>query len=317
MLYSSHWTEKYCFNRPREQGPVRQYGSSEAISSCAWSEHANSPLLIAGMGNKYLRVYDIRADPGSNPLQFASKAVHGIAVDPFSPYRLASYTEEGIIKLWDIRKNNDAVLTLNPDNKNNLSKIVFSPTQPGFLASLTKDAFHINLWDIQETCSLQSAVDSSVQKAAIAPSVSTSAAIANTTAANPKLERSASHNALQSLYNEDEDLSIPVLWKSRKTRSSNKEFATFSFIPNSIYSSSTKPIPNTHNILTVHKDGKFESVKVQEACQIAWQPTGGMVMTGKRGLLSYYPIGMDGKFEKQLQNLKIDDSDQEEENGDL
>lgn len=245
------------------------------------------------MGNKYLRVYDIRADPGSNPLQFATKAVHGISVDPFNPYRLASYTEEGIIKLWDIRKNNDAVLTLNPENKNSLSKIVFSPTQPGFLASLTKDSFHINLWDIQETCSLKSAVDSSVQKS--------SSSTAHTAPVS-KLE--AGHCALRSLVNDDEELSIPVLWKSRKTRSSNREFATFSFIPNSI-SSSSKPIPNTHNILTVHKDGKFESIKVQEACQISWQPTGGMVMTAKTGLRSYYPTSINEDFERIMGNLKL------------
>lgn len=249
------------------------------------------------MGNKYLRVYDIRADPGSNPLQFATKAVHGIVVDPFSSYRLASFTEEGIIKLWDIRKNNDAVLTLNPENKNTLSKIVFSPTQPGFLASLTKDSFHINLWDIQETCSLKSAVDSSVQKS--------SSSTAHTA---PVTKLEAGHCALKNLANDDGELSIPVLWKSRKTRSSNREFATFSFIPNSI-SSTSKPIPNTHNILTVHKDGKFESIKVQEACQISWQPTGGMVMTAKRGLRSYYPSSINGSTESSMANLNVNDDE--------
>ncbi|KAI8050673.1 uncharacterized protein B0P05DRAFT_563144 [Gilbertella persicaria] len=251
----------------REQGPVRQYGSSEAIASCAWSEHANAPLLIAGMGNKYLRVYDIRADPGSNPLQFTTKAVHGIVVDPFSPYRVASYSEEGIIKLWDLRKNNDAILTLNAESKTNLSKIVFSPSQPGFLASLAKDASTIDLWDIQETCSLQSAVHSSVQhyqKPAFYPAVNTS------------------NNVLLSSQFEDNELSIPVLWKTRKTRSSAKKFASFAFIPQA----SAK---QDNTMLAIHTDGKFESVKIQEACQITWQPTGGMVMTSKKGLLSYPP----------------------------
>ena len=46
--------------RYREQRPIQQYGSSEAIASCAWSTHGGSPLLIAGMGYKYLRTYDIR-----------------------------------------------------------------------------------------------------------------------------------------------------------------------------------------------------------------------------------------------------------------
>lgn len=44
----------------REQRPIQQYGSSEAIASCAWSSHLGAPLLVAGMGNKYLRAFDIR-----------------------------------------------------------------------------------------------------------------------------------------------------------------------------------------------------------------------------------------------------------------
>lgn len=295
----------FIFVSSREQGPVRQYGSSEAISSCAWSEHANAPLLIAGMGNKYLRVYDIRADPGSNPLQYLTKAVHGITVDPFCSYRLASYTEEGIIKLWDIRKNTDPILTLNPDNKNNLSKIVFSQTQPGFLASLTKEATHIDLWDIQETCSLQSAVNNaSFQKSY--PAKSTAAR---------KLERSTSQSVLSTLNHlgDDQEMSIPVLWKSRKTRSSVKKFASFAFIPPSITDfSASKALPHTHHILTVHTDGKFESIKVQEACQNSWQPTGGMIMTGKKGLLSYHPTTISNGFEKQLSNLNISETEEEE-----
>ncbi|KAI9480747.1 MAG: hypothetical protein EXX96DRAFT_191846 [Benjaminiella poitrasii] len=284
----------------REQGPIRQYGSSEAISSCAWSVHDNAPLLIAGMGNKYLRVYDIRADPGSNPLQFATKAVHGIAIDPFCSYRVGSYTEEGVIKLWDIRKNNEAVLTLSPENKNNLSKIIFSSIQPGFLASLGKDASHIDLWDIQETCSLKSALNSSVQKPLTvhpAPSTNSNAM---------KLERNSSQNVLQTL-SDDENLTIPVLWKSRKTRSSSKRFASFAFIPPSHSGAS---LPNTHYILTIHTDGKFESIKVQEACQIAWQPKGGMIMTGKRGLLYYHPASLDD----ELENLHIDNQNTEDIN---
>ncbi|KAI8647874.1 WD40-repeat-containing domain protein [Parasitella parasitica] len=299
----------------RDQGPVRQYGSSEAISSCAWSEHANAPLLVAGMGNKYLRVYDVRADASSSPLQFATKAVHGIVVDPFSSYRVASYTEEGIIKLWDIRKNNDAILTLNAENKNSLSKIVFSQTQPGFLASLTKDATHIDLWDIQETCSLQSAVNSSVQKSSTASTSTQLPQHSQQTSALQKLERSASHTALQTLaasHGDEDELSIPVLWKSRKTRSSVKKFASFTFIPYSL--SPSKSVSD--NILAIHTDGKFESVKVQEACQISWQPSGGMVMTGKKGLLSYLPAFVDSKLDKKLASVQLDDGNNATEDAD-
>ncbi|KAI8890822.1 hypothetical protein K501DRAFT_236548 [Backusella circina FSU 941] len=292
----------------REQGPVRQYGSSEAIASCVWSEHTNSPLLIAGMGNKYLRVYDIRADPGSSPLQYATKAVNGAMVDPFNPYRIASYTEEGVIKVWDLRKNNDAILTLNPEtsSKNTLSHIAFSPSRPGFLASLAKDAFNIDIWDIQETRSYDYALNSASKKGnsfSVRPEQSS---IYQPT----KLERTPSSHTLHTLtaqVNENE-LDIPVLWKSRKTSTSVKPLASFAFIP----TNSTPP--STHQLLTMHKDGKFEAVKIQETCQLAWQPAGGMVITGNSGLLSYCPTLHDssGKDDDiDFEGLGLDEEENE------
>lgn len=38
-----------------------------------------------------------------------TKAVYGVSVDPFNPYRVASYTEEGVVKLWDLRNPNDSI----------------------------------------------------------------------------------------------------------------------------------------------------------------------------------------------------------------
>ncbi|CAO3664754.1 unnamed protein product [Rhizopus microsporus] len=244
----------------REAGPIRQYGSSEVISSCAWSEHASAPILIAGMANKYLRVYDIRSD--TNSLQFSTKAVYGTTIDPFNPYRIASYTEEGVIKIWDTRKHTDAVLTLNPETKNNISKIVFSPAQRGLLASLSKDAQQMHLWDIQETCSLQSAVN------------------------NTSVKQKQS----------DEDLGIPVLWKSRKTRSSTRPFASFTFIPK--MGKGTPP-----QLLGVHTDGSFEAVKVEETSQMAWQPTGGVIMAGRKGLLACQPTSI---LDEKMAQLNLD-----------
>jgi WD40 repeat protein len=61
------------------------------------------------MGNKYIRVYDIRTDTHLSPLQYSTKAVNGITVDPFNPYRFISNTDDNVIKVWDIRKNNEAI----------------------------------------------------------------------------------------------------------------------------------------------------------------------------------------------------------------
>lgn len=32
-------------------------------------------------------------------------------------------------------------------------------------------------------------------------------------------------------------------------------------------------------ILTLHRDGQFESTQLQELCQMAWQPLGGLTLT--------------------------------------
>ncbi|KAI9317907.1 WD40-repeat-containing domain protein [Dichotomocladium elegans] len=230
--------------------PIQQYGPSEAIASCAWSSHGGAPLLIAGMGNKYLRVYDIRGKPSfssssvdsmATPLQFATKAVYGAAVDPFNPNRLASYTEEGVVKLWDLRKKTDPISFFH-----SLSRIAFSPSRPGLLASLSRDAFSINLWDIQESSSLKA-----------------------TMATGDK-------SPLLSLAEIPEDeLSIPVLWKSRRSTTSSKPIACFSFIPK--HASSCR---SNMSVLTMQKDNQFETINLEEACKMAWRPTGGLLLTG-------------------------------------
>jgi len=40
--------------------PIAQYGSSEAVSSAAWFREG-SPLLAAGMGLKWIKIFDLRS----------------------------------------------------------------------------------------------------------------------------------------------------------------------------------------------------------------------------------------------------------------
>jgi hypothetical protein len=168
-----------------------------------------------------------------------------------------------------------------------LSRIAFSPSRPGFLASLAKDAFNIDIWDIQETRSYDYALNSASKKGS---TLSLRPELTQSSIYQPaKLERTNSSHTLHTLtaqVNESE-LDIPVLWKSRKTSTSVKPLASFAFIPTTISPH------NTHQLLTMHKDGKFEAVKIQETCQLAWQPTGGMMITGNTGLLSYCPTSLD------------------------
>ncbi|ORX91418.1 hypothetical protein K493DRAFT_339376, partial [Basidiobolus meristosporus CBS 931.73] len=139
------------YTRNEDVRPIQQYGSSEAITSCAWFPDSPSQL-VAGMGLKWLRVYDVRADSSSPPgVIFATKAIYGISVDPFHPYRFASHTEDGIVKIWDIRKPTEAVLTINGSTRSaGLSNMAFSPRRSGLLATLGKESNYVRIWDIQE-----------------------------------------------------------------------------------------------------------------------------------------------------------------------
>ncbi|CDH56705.1 wd repeat protein ybl104c [Lichtheimia corymbifera JMRC:FSU:9682] len=262
----------------REQRPIQQYGSSEAIASCAWSSHLGAPLLVAGMGNKYLRAFDIRVNSNATPLQFATKAVYGTTVDPFNPYRVASYTEEGVVKLWDLRKTNDPVLTLSSDSgfKHNLSHIAFSSTRPGLLASLTRDSQSISLWDIQETCSLRGSD--------MGPAPPTSTISSNQDSVQAKSEEKGALQSLVEMSN-DADLSIPVLWKSRKSIPTSKSISCFHFIPTS---SNQDRRGCSTSVLTMHKDGQFEPIGLEEACKMSWRPTGGFALTGGCDIMQTY-----------------------------
>ncbi|KAF9194611.1 hypothetical protein BGZ50_005971 [Haplosporangium sp. Z 11] len=97
------------FDHSTDVRPLCQYGSSEVISSCAW--FTNEPkVLAAGMGMKYIRVYDTREDPNSpSSMVISTKAVHGLCMDPFHEDRMASCSDDGIIKIWDIRNPSQAI----------------------------------------------------------------------------------------------------------------------------------------------------------------------------------------------------------------
>jgi WD40 repeat protein len=80
-----------------------------------------------------------------------TKAVYGVQVDPFHPQRLASYAEDGVIRIWDMRRPTDPVLTIQAsDRSNGLNDLQYSPRRGGLLATHARDSSYIQLWDLQE-----------------------------------------------------------------------------------------------------------------------------------------------------------------------
>jgi WD repeat-containing protein mio len=91
--------------------PLVQLGTSEAVSSAAWFIN-ESPRLVAGMGFKWIRLFDLRMNLSSSTVEpsstspsivIATKSVLGLTADPFDSRRFASFSESNIC-IWDIRK---------------------------------------------------------------------------------------------------------------------------------------------------------------------------------------------------------------------
>ncbi|ORX45946.1 WD40 repeat-like protein [Piromyces finnis] len=133
--------------------PLALYGSSEAVQSAAWFP-SGSPKIAAGMAMKYIRIYDVKSNGSNAPsIIISTKSVNGVCVDPFNHNRLASFGDDGIIKIWDIRyinHNNDALISINSEYKQGISQILWSPIRSGFLAACGNNSQYLNLWNIQE-----------------------------------------------------------------------------------------------------------------------------------------------------------------------
>jgi len=133
--------------------PLALYGSSEAVQSAAWFP-SGSPKIAAGMAMKYIRIYDVKSNGNNTPnIVISTKSINGICIDPFNHNRIASFGDDGIIKIWDIRyinHNNDALISINSEYKQGISQILWSPIRSGFLAACGNNSQYLNLWNIQE-----------------------------------------------------------------------------------------------------------------------------------------------------------------------
>ncbi|KAJ3274816.1 hypothetical protein HDV01_002020 [Terramyces sp. JEL0728] len=123
------------------------HGSSQGVSSASWLNTTDT--VVAGMGKQLLRGYDLRENPDASPIfTITTKAVNGITSDPFYQQRFASYAEDGVIKLWDIRKVGEAILTITSDFRFGIGGIAWSTLRSGVLSGFGKESPIIRLWEM-------------------------------------------------------------------------------------------------------------------------------------------------------------------------
>ncbi|KAF9081229.1 hypothetical protein BGX23_001114 [Mortierella sp. AD031] len=264
------------YDQSTEVRPLCQYGSSEVISSCAW--FTNEPkVLAAGMGMKYIRVYDTREDPNSpSSLVISTKAVHGLCMDPFHENRMASCSDDGVIKIWDIRNTSQQILSFYTGPKSapqssTLVRISFNPQRSGLLASLTKEATCLKVWDIQEgTIRAPRSLSRMDSNHNLEGSLQQ-----NSGGAGGLLSRSHDREGLQTVRESESDeaeVGIPILWKSRRTKPSSKPLQSFAWIPTFVSNS-------TSGLISINKESLIETTLLKETSHIAWEPKGALVVS--------------------------------------
>ncbi|GAM17954.1 hypothetical protein SAMD00019534_011290 [Acytostelium subglobosum LB1] len=126
---------------------IAEFTISEATMSLAWIP--NNPFcLIIGTGAKWLRIFDIRDPNTTQSVPAHQKSVNGISIDPFDNNRMATMSEDSIVKIWDMRKFDDPVMTINTNYKS-VQQIEWCPTRSGILATSGRDKNSIKLYDVK------------------------------------------------------------------------------------------------------------------------------------------------------------------------
>ncbi|CAG8452504.1 4949_t:CDS:10 [Funneliformis caledonium] len=256
--------------RTDESKPIHTFGLSEFVNSINWILTENPAITIT------------------------TKAVFGVKTDPFNDHRFASFEEissnMGNILLWDDLRS-------------------------GLLASLSNDTSYISLYDIQETtCKLQPysttlsnnsspldevdplncgfGNDGGVPIAKSTTSMGSgagfvpSAGIVMGASNNPAFYEKMNGNGVGgggisiSGGKSDDELDMPILWKSRKTQKLSKALVSFAWIP-------TMSSPHSHRLLVINKESTLETVTLEECTNFGWEPRGNMLIFGPNSVKTY------------------------------
>ena len=86
----------------------------------------------------------------SSSLIFSTRAVQGIATDPFSSNRWASFSDDGYVRVFDIRKVGEPVLSFGTDYKNGIKQICWAKSRSGIIGVIGRDSPIVKIYEIQD-----------------------------------------------------------------------------------------------------------------------------------------------------------------------
>ncbi|XP_005181479.1 GATOR complex protein MIOS [Musca domestica] len=130
-----------------ERGPPKEsessfFGVSESAHSLCWDK--NHQILIAGMNQKQIKLYDLRQST-TTCQSIQTKTVYGLGVAPNGNYLCSFF--DSVIMLWDLRAIDRPLLQIQ-SAKNHLH-LSWCPTRSSLLSSLQRESPYITLYDIR------------------------------------------------------------------------------------------------------------------------------------------------------------------------
>ncbi|KDQ55662.1 hypothetical protein JAAARDRAFT_180432 [Jaapia argillacea MUCL 33604] len=255
---------------------LQQHALTDFVSSVAFLPHSPH-LLLAGISHRWLRLFDLRS-PMPSTTNVASK-VHGIATDPFDPYRIGTFGD-GTVTIWDSRRLPHPLLTFTmrdasadggrPRSNSVFTTIEFSSTRRGVLATLEKDASHVRFWDLQRARSVESSPEMDRPKEQAPPNRTPRLSWASPSSmlswTGTSSNQAANEEARTSPFN-------LVLADTRKTRNFSRHVASFALVP------SSDQLPLTSNVMVVNKEGDLELYAIHDNPKYApWSSRGDLTV---------------------------------------
>ncbi|KAH8119136.1 WD40 repeat-like protein [Phellopilus nigrolimitatus] len=268
----------------RTERPHFQYALAEVVTSVAFLPFSTD-LLVAGVSNLWLRLFDLRVTTGLHVAQAPASKLHGIVTDPFDSHRISCYGE-GTVTVWDSRKITQPLLTFTSKDaaadgarhfpSDTFSNVEFSPVRRGMLATLTRDANHVRFWDIQRTPSFETrqSSDDQTQKDSTRESARSSRLSRLSWAApSTMLPWSASPEQPRSPSEPPAGVDNAVLTNTSKTKAFPRPLMSFALAP------SRFAHPLTSNIIVVSKEGDIEMHEMHDVPKhTAWSSRGELAL---------------------------------------
>eukprot|EP00656_Telonema_subtile_P049978 TRINITY_DN6351_c0_g1_i2.p1 TRINITY_DN6351_c0_g1~~TRINITY_DN6351_c0_g1_i2.p1 ORF type:complete len:743 (-),score=204.45 TRINITY_DN6351_c0_g1_i2:223-2451(-) len=143
--------------RSSSSTPLHSLGNCEGAASIAWVPDSGGSALMVGTTYKWIRMYDLRS--GTNPARAViahSKQVCGMCFDPLDGNRVASFSEDGCIKVWDMRMiNAKTAPSATVQLSSKILQISWCATRAGLLTTLCEGATSIAMWNVASSTPAQ------------------------------------------------------------------------------------------------------------------------------------------------------------------